>query len=158
MEAAVKTWICGNCPYRWQFSGEAVDSTPYDLTTAQILEQFPEPQFVGLQAGKCPNCHLKGLSSPLGLSIDPDEMSSITVIADGVLESQQALDVDEHGQPIMIQTGERYELRVNQQTGAVYSELVPIFEQKMRELTTQELADLKEQRDRSLGELERVAV
>ena len=156
--AKVKTWICQTCPYRWQFSGDAIASTPYDLTDAQLKEQFPEPQFAGLTTGKCPNCFLQGVTSPLGLSVDISEMTEIIPATDDELGNQEVEELDANNQPIMVQTGSRWELSVDQATGKVGSVEVPVYEPKMRSLTTQELAELKQQRDQNLDALEKVAV
>lgn len=154
----VKTWGCSSCDYTWQFSGEAANVSPYDLTHWQLEQQFPEPQFVGLQPGKCPSCHARGVVGVLGLSIDPTKMSTVTISGDDEIEQGMVEELDEHGQPVMIQTGERYELRVNQQTGEVYSELVPVYEQKMRERTQDEIDALKARRNDDFRELVKIAV
>lgn len=56
-------------------------------------------------------------------------------------EATRGEEADEHGDVIMAQTREHYELRVDQQTGSIYSKAVPVYEPEMRSLTTQELAD-----------------
>jgi hypothetical protein len=58
----------------------------------------------------------------------------------------------------MVQTGERQEIRVNQSTGAITSEAVPVYEPKMHSLTPQELTELKHKRDQSLDVLASIAV
>lgn len=158
MRIPVKTWGCDNCAYSWQFSGEAANTSPYELNDWQLRQQFPERSFDGLKAGDCPSCHARGVKGTLGLIIDPALMSTIEVATDEALEATMVEELDEFGQPVMIQTSERYELRVNQQTGEIYSEAVPVMEPKMRELTTKELNDLKAKRNHNLDELDKVAV
>ena len=150
-----KTWICNTCIFRWQFSGEAVDVSPYDLTDAQLKKQFPEGRFAGLPAGKCPNCYSQGQLNPLGLSVDEAEMSVITVSSDEVLEATLVPELDSNGDPIMVQTDQvRYQF--DPLTGRINP--VPVYEPKLRPLTTTELSDLKLQRDRSLDALGQTAV
>lgn len=60
-------------------------------------------------------------------------MSATTVGTDEQMELTLLPEYDQDGQPVMIQAGEHYEMRVNQITGQIYSELVPVMEQKMRE-------------------------
>ncbi len=154
----VKTWLCTNpnCFYSWQFEGEAASTTPFDLTLDQLRHQFPEPQFFGLLPGKCPSCWLKGESSDLYLENDEANMAVIHVAADADLEAKQIEDTDGSGNLIMEQTGVRQELGVVD--GAVAVVDVPIYEAKMRELNSDELRELKAQRDQILDKLDAIAV
>jgi hypothetical protein len=152
--ALVTTWECPNCPFLWQFSEEALGSSPYDLSPAQLLEQFPE--YPRLQAGKCPNCHRQGVDSPLGLCIDEGRMTRVRVSDDSDLESVTKEETDQDGNPVLEQVGERETLGIVDGKPAVVTE--PIYEPKQRELTTKELKDLKAQRNQSLDQLETLAV
>jgi hypothetical protein len=80
------------------------------------------------------------------------------VATDDDLAQVTEVETDANGQTVMEQIDERYELRVDQATGMIYTEAVPVYAPKLRELTTQELADLKEQRDRNLDTIEQIAV
>lgn len=156
MELLVKTWKCSTCPFRWQFSGDALSNSPYDLTDVQLKQQFPEGRFAGLPAGKCPNCYSQGQLNPLGLSVDEAEMSVITVASDEVLEATLVPEVDADGQTVMVQTGTHKEIGIVGDSVGIVE--VPVYEPKLRSLTTKELAELKLQRDQNLDALESIAV
>ena len=150
----LKSWACPNCPYYQQFD-------PTDLHL--VVQNFPECP--DLPLGKCPACWMGKnpqkvkQTSEMGLMLSSEgSRLQSNVASDDVLEAKEVPDTDQDGQPIMVQTGERYELRVNQSTGEIYSEPVPVYEPKMRSLTPQELAELKTQRDQNLDALEAVAV
>ena len=145
ISSAIRTWKCENCIYS------------QDTDPTSIFQQHPS-MFPNVPLGKCPACYSKGLESNFGVPLDQSEMSIVNVATDETLASTTVQETDEYDQPVMIQTGERYELRVNQQTGEIYSEAVPVYEPKMRELTSQELAQLMQQRDDSLRTLEDIAV
>lgn len=73
-------------------------------------------------------------------------------VRDDNLEAQEVEDLDEHGNPIMIDSGEVTE-RIGIVDGAIAVIQEPVMVNKMRGLTTQELAELKEQRNRNLDSL-----
>lgn len=146
----IKTWYCPSCGY--------TAPSHVDSYGAKFLAKYP-----GVVAGGCPSCATHPIErnhSPLELleGVDLDAMVRIESSGDAALEAMMVEDLDSNGEPIMIQTGERYELRVNPQTGEIYSEPVPVYEPKMRSLTPQELTELKTERDQNLDALESVAV
>lgn len=154
----VITYVCPNCPFKWQFSGEAAATQPADMTDAQLKVQFPDPQFQGLQAGKCPACYTRGVASDLFLSADAADLSVVTVADDAELEAIQVEDLDANGQPIMEQVGEHYVQQFDSSTGQTSVVTVPDYAPKMRPLTDQELADLKLQRDADASTAEAISV
>lgn len=145
----IRTYGCPNCPYYQDFN-------PSD--TIEMARQFPECQ--DLPVGHCPACFMgrnpqcQRLSSEMALLITPAMQTNVS--SDAQIESTQVPDFDEHGQPIMVQTGTRQEIGiVDGKVGVVE---VPVMEQQMRQLTDEELAELKLQRDQNLDKLEAVAV
>ena len=159
--AKVRTWICDKyplgCQHKWQFSGEAVNASPHDLTEDQLRVQFPQPQFAGLQPGKCPECYSRGVSSDLAVSLDPVDMSIIYVASDEELESRQVDEFDSDGQAVMVESGEYRDVLINDNWTPRFIQ-EPIMAPKQRQLTDEELADLKLQRDQNLDQLETITV
>lgn len=149
---AIKTYACPLCGY-------CQNADPYGVGV--MARMFPE--FPGIPDGACPACY-SGKNpqrvqqvSTLETLTDTSGLSQTTVAGNDELESRTVEELDENGKAILEQVGEHYELRVNRQTGEISSELVPDFAPKMRELTTQEIADLKAQRDDSLRSLDDLA-
>lgn len=153
----INTWACPNCDYM-QYNNPANE--------VEMNQIFFEDRYAGRPTQACPACyagenaqHTKGIHYLESISgVDLSRLGQKQTASDATLEGIQVPDLDENGDTIQIQTGSRWELQVDQSTGAISSVEVPVYEPKMRNLTTQELADLKEQRDRSLDELEKVAV
>ena len=90
LTAKVKSWKCedAECPFSWQFSGEALGQSPYDLTSVQLKKQFPERPFIGLQPGYCPNCWTHGQFSKLYREDQEDALSEVVVANDEELEAK----------------------------------------------------------------------
>lgn len=149
------TFKCPTCDYK-----HFALYDPYE--PGRMAAEFPE--FPGIGDGDCPACfsgrnrqHLI-LPSKLERYSDGDGLTVTTAASDTDLEATTKPVFDDHGQPVMEQVGEHYELQVNQSTGAVGSVLVPDYAPMMRPLTDQELADLKLQRDQNLDALAPVTV
>lgn len=158
LSVKVKTWACTNseCPYTWQFSGDALSTSPFDLTMDQLKQQFPEKQFFGLLPGKCPSCWMNGTSHDLYLSDDPSTMSVIHVAGDDDLAAQEIPDTDESGTPIMEQ------IDVRKVPGVVDGQLTiveePVMAQKYRNPTKKELQAFKAKRDEALRKVDDVGI
>lgn len=157
-EIRLKTYICEqygiSCLHKWQFSGDALNLTPYDLSADDLKRQFPD--LPGLPKGKCPACFHRGVLSTLGLEIDLENMSTAAVATDEDIDNHQVPEFDEQELPVLVQAGEKEVLTIDNGKPTVITE--PVYEPKLRELTTQELAELKQQRDRDLDKLEKIAV
>ena len=143
---------CGTCGYYQDFN--SVDNP---LQHQSIFPTVP--------AGKCPACFAgqnpqrQRIECDLeAISTSAEIMTTVEFASDQELESRTEELRDEHGNVVMEQTGEHYEMRVNPVTGEVYSELVPDHTSKLQQISDKELADLKEQRDRNLDALETIAV
>lgn len=150
---AIKTYACPECGY-YQ------NADPYG--EGVMTRMFPE--FPGIPDGACPACY-SGKNpqrvqqiSTLETLTDTSGLSQTTVAGNAELESRTTEVLDEHGRTVMEQVGEHYELRVNRETGEIYSELVPDFAPKMRTLTKEEVKTLKTDRDDNLRKLEDLAV
>jgi hypothetical protein len=147
------TWGCEHCGYFQDF-----DPT----VPGEQARRFPE--FPGIPDGACPACYSGRneqkvqRASTLYQVTDLTSATDVSVASDAELESRQVPELDANGQQVLEQVGERYELRVNQSTGEIYSEPVPVYEPKLRSLTDQELAELKLQAAKSRDALEAVAV
>lgn len=160
----ITTWGCV-CEYSQDFDpGDALKWEQYITNDTQLQRVAIAKGRILSPQGKCPACWL-GLNDErviydrdlYGIT-DFSNLATTTSASDADLESRQLEMRDADGRVIQEQTGERYELRVNQQTGQIYSEAVPVYEPKMVPISQQQLAALKEQRDRSLDALESVAV
>lgn len=148
-----ETFVCAMCGYNQNFD---------PFVDGVMAAHFPE--FPGIPNGACPACY-SGRNPDrtmrdcqLFRAVDLSQLTVQTVASDATLEATEVPDLDTNGQQIMEQTGEHYELQVNQSTGAVGSVLVPDYAPKMRLQTTEELAALTLQRNQSLDELDKVAV
>jgi len=150
---AIKTYACPECGY-YQ------NASPYgEDVMARLFPEFP-----GIPDGACPACY-SGKNpqrvqqiSTLETLTDTSGLSQTTVAGNDELASRTVEELDAHGRTVMEQVGEHYELRVNRQTGEIFSELVPDYAPKMRQLTKEEVAALKNQRDDNLRKLEDLAV
>lgn len=154
--AKIKTWVCPNCRYSQYYSPE----------DPRMDTDFAEARYAGRPSTACPACyagenpqrirgvyHLEVLAGG-----DLSLLGQRRVASDAVLEATLVPELDENGKPVMIQTGERYELRVNPDTGDIYSEAVPVYEPKMIPAPKQQVDELKLQRDQELDALASVAV
>jgi hypothetical protein len=92
-----------------------------------------------------------------GLDLAP-LMFTVTVASDEELEQKKMEVLDKRGNPVMVQVDERYVAVVGPDTGAITSELQLIMAPKLRDLTNEELAPLKEKAKRDRDELAAVAV
>jgi hypothetical protein len=132
------TFTCNGC-------GGVFD---FDLADTEAIKRY-FPLAENPVANCCPVCGGN-------VSLDAEPKSHVTVSSDATLEATQVPELDEDGHPITIQTGERQDIGiVNGQIGIITH---PIYEPKMRSLTTQELAALKQQRDQNLDALSSIAV
>lgn len=160
----INTWGCA-CQYTQDFDPADAEKWNRHITSdVQLQEIGRRKAITEPPQGKCPACWL-GINDErvvynrdlFGVT-DLGALSTTTSASDAELEGRMVEERDTQGNVVMVEAGSRYELRVNPDTGEIYSEPVPVYEPKMRPLTTQELADLKHQRDLNLDALEKVAV
>lgn len=153
--AKMRTWACPNCEYK-QFHDPSNE--------AEMNSIFREPVFQGRPLGACPACYSgrnaqrTAQLSMLGeiSGVDLSALGERRVADDSTLESTTVIEVDQYGREVQEQVGETETLAIVEGKPAVVT--APVYEPKMRSLTDEELAALKEQRDQNLDALEKVAV
>lgn len=115
--------------------GYSQDFTPSAENTALHFPEYPD-----LPLGACPTCYAKGVRpAPLLAQIlNTTAMQQANVITQTDIDAMTKDDLDTNGQPIIIQTGSRYEMQVDQTNGAITSVEVPIYGVQQRPLTDAE--------------------
>lgn len=90
----LETWICSQCPFRWEFTEAAAGASPYDQTVM-------DANFPGVEAGLCPAC-FQGLDprpdtgfpsripkrNPLGKDVQLDKLSEANVASEAEIAEQ----------------------------------------------------------------------
>ena len=145
LSVKLRTFLCPLC-----FYSQVLD--PYVEGTQANL--FPE--FHGIGDGQCPACfsgrndqrvrQITMMESVEGTDLSPTQ---INVASDEDLEATLVTETDQHGRAVLEDSGEvKQELAIVDGKAEVVEK--PIFVEKQRELTKQEIADLKSKREASL--------
>lgn len=115
--------------------GYSQDFTPSAENNARHFPEYPD-----LPLGACPTCYAKGVRpAPLLAQIlNTSTMQQANVITEAEIDVMTKDDLDANGKPIIVETGSRYEMKVDQTNGAISSVKVLIYGVQQRTLTDAE--------------------
>jgi hypothetical protein len=139
------SYRCVTCPLT--FSIDPTDSK-------EIVRHFPECP--DLASGMCPACWMRDRTES-AMELLKESAITTEVATDEEIAAKTVEATDDNGQTIMVES-DRTTLSIGIVDGKPAVVETPILEPQMRDLTDDELTELKQQRDQNLDALESVAL